>query len=67
MSTVEIEIEVTEQDIEAGKLVGATGVEVMEAAIHSCLDRQGVPREGRMVHVTRETIEVELPAGWKVA
>jgi hypothetical protein len=37
-----LNVEVTQDDIDAAKLVGATGAELMEAAIHSALDRHGV-------------------------
>jgi hypothetical protein len=50
----------------AGRLVGASGTEVIEMAIHRCLDEQGVPREGRYVRVTLETITIELPKGYKI-
>jgi hypothetical protein len=39
----------TDDDIEAARLVGAKGHELLEAAIHSRLDRAGIPREGRGV------------------
>ncbi|MEY9963198.1 hypothetical protein ABIA33_001231 [Streptacidiphilus sp. MAP12-16] len=67
MKTAKIEFEVTQEDVDAARLVGASGSEVIERSIHAQLDAQGVPREGREVHVTRETIEIELPAGWRVA
>ena len=57
-------IEVTDDDIEAGRLVGATGSEVIAAAIHTALDRQGCPREGRDVEVTREEITIDVPSDW---
>jgi hypothetical protein len=61
-----LNIEVTQDDIDAGRLVGATGAEVMEAAIHSALDRHGVPREGRSVKVTKEHIVIDLPPGFEI-
>lgn len=57
-------IEVTADDIEASKLVGASGTEVLTAAIHTALDRQGCPREGRYVEVTREEITIDVPSDW---
>jgi hypothetical protein len=59
-----MKIYVTEDDWKAGRLVGAKGHEVMEAAIHSALDRAGIPREGRGVWVNMETITIELPPGY---
>ena len=38
-----LNFEVTEEDWDAGRAVGATGAEVMEFAIHRALDRMGVP------------------------
>ena len=61
-----MEIEVGQEDMEAGQLTGATGEEVIERSIHSALDRYGVPRDGREVKVTRETIMIELPPGWEM-
>jgi hypothetical protein len=59
-----IHVEITEDDIAAARAVGATGAEVGEFAIHRALDRLGIPREGRTVKVTRETITIDLPAGY---
>jgi hypothetical protein len=42
--------------------VGATGTQVVEFAIHRCLDEQGVPCEGRNVTVTLETITIAMPS-----
>ena len=61
-----MKVQVTAEDIEAARLVGATGSELIEAAIHSSLDRLGIPREGRSVHVTLETIEIVLPPGYSL-
>ncbi len=58
----DLEVQVTAEDIEAASLTGATGTELVEAAIHTSLDRLGVPREGRTVTVTPETITIEVPA-----
>jgi hypothetical protein len=57
-----LDVQVTADDIEAASLTGATGAELVEAAIHTALDRVGVPREGRTVTVTPETIMIEVPA-----
>jgi hypothetical protein len=57
-------IGITKEDLSAAELLGATGVELVERAIHSALDRAGIPREGRTVTVTRETIRIDLPPGW---
>jgi hypothetical protein len=64
MPKVVVEVAVKEADIEAARAVGAKGSELIEFAIHRCLDEQGVPRAGREVVVSLETIEIELPAGW---
>ena len=61
-----MEIEVTQEDIDAARLVGASGTELIERSIHSALDRAGVPREGRVVTVTRETVTIDLPPGWSM-
>jgi hypothetical protein len=61
---MKLEVEVTAEDIAAARLVGATGTELMEAAIHTALDRRGVPREGRSVRVTLEITEIVLPKGY---
>lgn len=42
-------IRITAEDIKAAQVMGATGPEMQEAAIHDALDRQGVPRAGRTV------------------
>lgn len=57
-----LDVEVTAEDIEAAQLTGATGTELVEAAIHTALDRIGVPRDGRTVTVTPDTIMIEVPA-----
>jgi hypothetical protein len=44
-----LNIQVTAEDMEAARLMGATGPELMEAAIHTALDRMGEPRTGRTV------------------
>ncbi len=59
-----IDVEVTEDDIEAARATGATGAQLMEFAIHRALDRIGIPREGRTVTVTRDTITIDLPPGY---
>ncbi len=59
-----LHVEVTDDDIEAARLTGATGTELVTAAIHTALDRKGIPRAGRTVEVTLDTITVELPPGW---
>jgi hypothetical protein len=59
-----IDVDVTAEDIEAARAVGATGAELMEFAIHRALDRAGIPRAGRSVTVTRETITIDLPPGY---
>jgi hypothetical protein len=59
-----VKIEITDDDWEAARLVGAKGHEVLEAAIHTALDRAGIPREGRSVRVNMETITIELPPGY---
>lgn len=59
-----LNVEITEEDWNAGRAVGATGAEVAEFAIHRALDRIGVPREGRAVKVTPETITIDLPPGY---
>ena len=64
MPAVEISGDVTQEDIDTAKAVGATGAQLVEFAIHRCLDEQGVPRQGRNVVVTVETITIDLPAGW---
>ena len=64
MPEVEISTEITQEDTEAALAVGASGAEVIAFAIHRSLDEQGVPREGRVVEVTAETIGIELPSGW---
>jgi hypothetical protein len=64
---VPIKVEITEEDLGAARATGATGDEVAEFAIHRMhrvLDRLGVPREGRTVKVTRETITIDLPPGY---
>jgi hypothetical protein len=66
MPEVEINTNVTQEDIDAAMAVGATGTQVMEFAIHRCLDEQGVPREGRNVVVTPETITIDMPADWTI-
>ena len=66
MPEVEININVTQEDIDAAKAVGATGDQMLEFSIHRCLDEQGVPREGRDVVVTMETITIDMPAGWRI-
>lgn len=63
----EIHVKVTEEDVQAAMLTDTTGPEILERAIHANLDRQGVPRDGRTVTVTREDIDVRLPAGWNLA
>jgi hypothetical protein len=62
----QIEIGVNREDIDAAALVGAKGHEVIERSIHSHLDRLGVPREGRDIQVSLETIEIGLPDGWRL-
>jgi hypothetical protein len=57
---------VTGDDIEAARLTGAAGAELTEAAIHTALDRRGIPREGRTVKVTPEFVTIDLPPGWTV-
>jgi len=59
-----IKVEVTEEDIDAARAVGATGAELVEFAINRVLDRLGIPREGRAVKVTPETITIDLPPGY---
>ena len=60
-----LNFEVTEEDWDAGRAVGATGAEVMEFAIHRALDRmEELPREGRAVKVTPEWITIDLPPGY---
>jgi hypothetical protein len=59
-----LQVEVTQDDIDAAMLLGASGTDLMEAAIHSALDRRGVPREGRNVKVTKEHIVIDLPPGF---
>ena len=49
---------------EPGRARNAAGNELIEAAIHTALDRKGIPREGRAVTVTKEFITVDLPPGW---
>ncbi len=65
--TVNLASEITHDDIDAAKLVGATSAEVFEAAIHTALDRQGVHSEGRVIKYGEETIESTLPAGRELA
>ncbi|MDO0938651.1 hypothetical protein QQY66_45635 [Streptomyces sp. DG2A-72] len=57
-----LDVHVTPEDIEAAKVMGATPNEVMEAAIHTALDREGIPREGRRVKVTGKNIEISYQA-----
>ena len=59
-----IDIEVTEDDYEAARAVGATGAQLMQFAVNRALDRMGIPREGRTVTVTAETITIDLPPGY---
>ena len=59
-----INVEVTQDDIDAGLAIGATGVQVIEFAINRALDRIGIPRKGREVTVDRETITIDLPPGY---
>ena len=59
-----IDIEVTEDDYEAARAVGATGAQLIEFAINRALDRMGIPRKGRTVTVTAETITIDLPPGY---
>jgi hypothetical protein len=47
-----LHVEVTADDIESARLAGASGTELIEATIHTALDRKGIPREGRTVEVT---------------
>ena len=60
-----LDVEVTADDIEAARLTGATGGELLAAAVHSALDRLGVPRAGRTVTVSDDysTVEIVLPEG----
>ena len=61
---LDLDVSVTADDIEAARLTGAaTGSELMEAAIHTALDRKGVTRDGRTVTVTPEAITIDLAAG----
>ena len=57
-----LDFEVTEDDYEAARAVGATGAQLMEFAVNRALDRMGIPREGRTVTVTLETITIDLHA-----
>jgi hypothetical protein len=66
MPEVEINTNVTREDIDAAQVLGATGTEVLEFAIHRCLDEQGVPRQGRDVTVTMVSITIDMPAGWSI-
>lgn len=59
-----MDVEVTEDDYQAARAVGATGVQLIEFAVHRALDRKGIPREGRTVTVTAETITIDLPPGY---
>jgi hypothetical protein len=59
-----MKINVTQEDMTAGRLVGAKGHEVIEMAIHRALDRAGIPREGRIVEVNPKTIAITLPPGY---
>jgi hypothetical protein len=61
-----MKIQVTEEDAAAARAVGAKGHEVVEFAIHRALDEAGIPREGRSVSVTKETIEIQLPPGYDI-
>jgi hypothetical protein len=61
---MKLKVEITEEDIEAAQAIGATGTEVGAFAIHRALDRLGIPREGRTVEVTRETITIGFPPGY---
>ena len=56
-------IDVTQDDIDAARLTGATGAQLIERSIHSALDRAGVPCAGRAVTVTMDTITIDLPPG----
>jgi hypothetical protein len=59
-----LNIEITDEDIAAARVLGATGTQLLERAVQSALDRAGVPREGRTVIATPETITIDLPPGW---
>jgi hypothetical protein len=65
MNKVKAEFDVTEADVKTARRMGASGAEVLEFTIHRTLDEDGVPRGGRYVKVTRETITIELPDGWE--
>jgi hypothetical protein len=72
MKKVRVNVEVGEADaeavrVEAAMLGRSLGCMAIEHAIHRCLDSQGVPRIGRDVVVTLETIEISLPFGWEMA
>jgi hypothetical protein len=62
----QIKMGVNQEDIEAAALLGAKGHEVLERSIHSHLDQLGVPREGRDIQVSLETIEIGLPHDWRM-
>jgi hypothetical protein len=56
-------IDVTQDDIDAARLTGAIGAQLIERSIHSALDRAGLPRASRAVTVTMDTITIDLPPG----
>jgi hypothetical protein len=68
-----IRVDITEDDIAAGRAIGATGCEVVEFAINRALDGLGIPREGRSVTVTYDrdagpdgvAIVIDMPPGYE--
>jgi hypothetical protein len=61
---MDLEVEITEADYDAARATGATGTELLEFAVHRTLDRLGIPREGRAVKATYDTIIIDLPPGY---
>jgi hypothetical protein len=61
-----LSFEITQDDMDAARAVGATGAELAEFAINRALDRMGIPREGRTVKYTAETIMIDLPPGYRL-
>jgi hypothetical protein len=70
-----MKVNITEEDIAAARLTGATGIHVLERALNRAVDRDGIPHEG-WVTLSRETMgvklrpgylwEIELPPGYRI-
>jgi len=59
---LDLDVTVTQDDIDAAVALGATGTQLIERSIHSALDRRGIPRDGRVVTVGLSHITIDLPA-----